>query len=63
MIKKNDLQNGSDNIEKDENKSNQAISRKTESCLIYTLKPGKNIDKYIRLRIISEVTTVFGFTR
>jgi len=63
VIKNNDLQNNSDNIEKDENKSNQALSQKTESSLLYSLKPGKNTNKYIRLRIISEVTTVFGFNR
>ena len=44
-------------------KSNSVNKPKIESSMISSLKQGKNANKYVRLRIISEVTTVFGFNR
>ncbi|ORX88308.1 hypothetical protein BCR32DRAFT_288812 [Anaeromyces robustus] len=57
--KKSNNKNNNDNKSKEKKSFNSHI----ESTIISNLKIGKNPMKYIRLRIISEVTTVFGYNR
>eukprot|EP00833_Pecoramyces_ruminatium_P006072 jgi/Orpsp1_1/1180104/evm.model.c7180000072184.1 len=45
------------------NKSNNTHDINIEQIMISSLKPGLNKMKYMRLRVISEISTAFGFSR
>ncbi|OUM67287.1 hypothetical protein PIROE2DRAFT_5351 [Piromyces sp. E2] len=60
----NSGENDSDGNDRETIKKNNKLTKpKIESTMISSLKQGNNTNKYVRLRIISEVSIAFGFNR